>query len=139
MILFYSPDTYYARLEAYKFQFHYDLILLIKVVWKWFYSFSFQFHYDLILFITKIKTYSLYKKISISLWSYSIKPKPSLTSTHILISISLWSYSIRVHRWARSYIYSYFNFIMILFYFNEKEEIEYCFYRFQFHYDLILF
>ena len=121
-----------------KFQFHYDLILLLCHVWFNTTSTKFQFHYDLILFFIMLLSkwllflisislwsYSIYTcmpyitcffKISISLWSYSIIVYNCFFNNRSLISISLWSYSIICTVLSDNCCYCDFNFIMILFY-----------------------
>ena len=117
MILFYSLSPLDLKDVFTRFQFHYDLILLFYYAFHMLCVVWFQFHYDLILLYNLKKKNRRHKKISISLWSYSIYEIDNITTqidkqfqfhydlilfmlqinnntTSKQISISLWSYSI---------------------------------------------
>ena len=100
--------------------------------------YKFQFHYDLILLWRRRVSSKMLKMISISLWSYSICAVDGTNCSYKIISISLWSYSIEKTWIILNPCGFNFNFIMILFYFCVVAPVVSVIVIFQFHYDLIL-
>ena len=139
MILFYWCLCVFVVYFLFGFQFHYDLILLIDCSIASSSIVIFQFHYDLILL-------QLQYNIHIHEWRFQFHYDLILLKQlfyepflFLSISISLWSYSIVQQYKINFIIGSDFNFIMILFYCTTIQNKLHNWFRFQFHYDLILF
>mgnify|MGYP004600365603 CR=1 FL=1 len=113
MILFYLFYFKCNILCRYRFQFHYDLILLHFSSFSITDKVEFQFHYDLILFIQQQLSLNTIHIISISLWSYSISKFTCFFQHIFCISISLWSYSIFFVSLILVLLLFHFNFIAL--------------------------